>query len=548
MENNQLNKIQLKAEILTVISKLQANPDISKIDEILSVLLAQANKTDVMELLIKELIRSTEEKAVLICYMLMRLSDKDVLEERLWTLLKDRKVSDFAKSIVLNLLKDMGNKINYDEYSQYFQNAATVIDADTEKLLHVAIMNPEAQIDFMDFLSSLAADDREILVNSLGEDYTEDALANILIPVFVSDPYSPLAETALNILGLTKSQLAFHALEEAKDYLEGERLSLVKKNISALKISGVRRDDTDEFYRKVLDESRPYESYASFPDGHGNQALIFSREREDESIQMVAVVTNDKIGIVDCFGFNQISKFELSRIVDRFFSGDKYIYINATVLKTLLKKAEAISRKFDGKVSYEYVCWSNLLKDIPIEPVPMDTILSMKYVKHEVMDGILDALYMEDIVQRWFLDTQVSESFAQLAQELNVDFAKNDFSVDFDEVIEKNYDKIFSKSEKIIWNNRLLNTAYLCYLAADDALAQIFFAIYFDETAQDKLFKNILRKSIYEYYVALKFNLEEKKETTNIFALRNNKPENPLNEKQIRHVISKIEAKWVQNA
>lgn len=40
----QLNKIQLKAEILTVISKLQTLSDASKVDEIINVLEAQENK------------------------------------------------------------------------------------------------------------------------------------------------------------------------------------------------------------------------------------------------------------------------------------------------------------------------------------------------------------------------------------------------------------------------------------------------------------------------------------------------------------------------
>ncbi len=49
------------------------------------------------------------------------------------------------------------------------------------------------------------------------------------------------------------------------------------------------------------------------PTGNGNQALIFSRIRDDEgqngSIQMVATVINDTYGVLDCFGFMKFRRW-----------------------------------------------------------------------------------------------------------------------------------------------------------------------------------------------------------------------------------------------
>ena len=49
----QLNKIQLKAEILTVISKLQTLSDTSKVESIIEVLEAQEDKKLILDLLMR---------------------------------------------------------------------------------------------------------------------------------------------------------------------------------------------------------------------------------------------------------------------------------------------------------------------------------------------------------------------------------------------------------------------------------------------------------------------------------------------------------------
>ncbi|HPT41446.1 MAG TPA: hypothetical protein PLG15_03585, partial [Candidatus Gastranaerophilaceae bacterium] len=248
MSNNQLNKLQIKAEVLTVLSKLQTLPEVSGAEALMEVLLIQQDKRAILDVLIKELLKATEQRAVLICYMLLRLCEKEELEKILWDILKSSQINDGVKSVVMNLLRDLGNRVNYEKLGEYFENPDDVIDADTKKLLHVAIINPEAQIDFLDFLKSLPDKDKEILIKSLGEDYSQDELANILIPLFLYSPESDLGKIAAGILGETKSQLALHALIEALDFVEDEQtVFLIKKNISTLKIAGVRQDNTIEF-------------------------------------------------------------------------------------------------------------------------------------------------------------------------------------------------------------------------------------------------------------------------------------------------------------
>ena len=541
----QLNKIQLKAEILTVISKLQTLADTSKVESIIEVLEAQEDKKLILDLLMREFVKTKEDKAFILSYLMLKLADKEQLENALWTSLKSPTVSDYNKALILNLLKDMGNRVDYNQIDEYFESPEDIIDTETKELLHTAIMNPEAQIDFLDFLEALPYEDKVTLVQSLGEDYSEDALANILIPVFLHDPTSRIAKIALEILGKTKSQLALHALTEVLEYADEDIIPAVKRNISTLKLSGVREDNAIEFYKEVLSDSRPYECYTSYPDGHGNQALIFSREREDETIQFLAVVANDTWGIVDCFGFNQITKQEFERIVDRFYGNEESVYINQTVLKSLLNKAENIVHRNGEIVSYEYICWRSITSDVPVEPVPMEFIMEDKFNKEPLSQKDFDKICLSDVAQKWFLDTDFSDEFAEFISKINKEYRTGNYSQDLDAVIEKNLEEIIPKKDTKKWQKRILTSAYLKYLANEKAEAQRLYSLYFDEDSLHKMFVNIVRKSIYEYYMGLKFRLKEEAETTSIFARNRGEIRREFSLEELEKIIAEIENKWV---
>lgn len=550
MTVEQLNKLQIKAEILTVLSKLQTNLDAANVDEILKTLAGQEDKKAILEILIKELLKSNEQKTVLISFLALKLCDKKELEDALWEVLKNPSVQDFTKTIILNVLKDFGNKLDYEELEEYFENPNDVIDAETQKLLQVAIINPEAQIDFLDFVNSLSDADKKLLVESLGEDYSSDDLANILNPLVLYIPTSELGKTAIEILGSTKSQLALHTLSEVLDFIDDEAtIALVKKNISKLKISGVREDNSIEFYKSIL-STKPYQSYASYPDGHGNQALIFSRIRENNgvnvSIQMVAVVINDTYGILDCFGFNEISKTEFERIVTRFYNGDENVYLDSHVIKAILLNAEKLTRKQGGKIPYEYICWRNLLSDISSEAVPIELNLKSRLEQKTLTEDELEKIYMLDFIQRWFFDTEYSDEFKSLVEDLNTKIGANDFNIDLEAAVKENLNNIFSVEQKNLFDKRILLSAYLKYLAGNKEEAQLLYSLYFDEEKKSKLDENIIRKSCYEYYVALKFKYKEEHKMTNIFAMKNKQKSSEMSEKQINSAIALIEKLWVK--
>jgi hypothetical protein len=264
----------------------------------------------------------------------------------------------------------------------------------------------------------------------------------------------------------------------------------LNKGISALKLSGIRVDNAVDFYKSVLKSSSPYKSYISFPDGHGNQAVVFTRKRPDETIQFVAMVLNDIYGILDCFGFNEITDNDLAKILIKFYGKTGGVEVEHGVVKFLIDRAEKIARYNKDALPYEYVCWKNTLLDI----VPQKPELDFDFIELSTED--VNELCLLDVTQSWFYDADTSEEFKKVIDKLNNIYKENNFTADLDKFIADNYNEIFTPEEIEIWKNRYYLTAYLYNLQGENDIAQKFYSL------QDNynFLTNIIRKSIYENF------------------------------------------------
>lgn len=531
-----MNKLQIKAEILATLRALSGStmPEPSLLTDLKLI----EDKKTVLEVLIRELINADEHKSLLVCWLLTELIDKEKLNDELWNVIKGNEYNDQVKMIAFNMLKDLGNKIDYEVISGYFEKFNELINKETKELLDTAIMNPEAQIDFMDFLNALTDDDKILLIKSLEEDYANDALANIVIPVFLYYLGTSVGDVALEILGKTKSQLAFHALENAKNFAEESYQPKISKALSELKLSGIRVDNTIDFYKEILKESKPFKSYISFPDGHGNMAIIFSRIRANKSLQFLAIVINPRYGILDAFGFNSMTERDFYKIVDKFYNYQEKYELEPGVVKYLLQRAVENSYENKDPLPYEYICWESILLDI--EPTRPEVDLDKK----ELNQKDIDKLCLNNYVQNWFFDEITSPEFKVFIDKLSQEFKQNNFNVDLDKFVADNYDSVYTAKELTYQRITFNVAAYLRLLKNDKELAQIFYSL----GSNYAFLTNILRKSIYEYYVGRRYLLKNQRQVVNKFEQRLQPDIDDFQLLQLDMVISSIEAKWVDNA
>ncbi len=531
-----MNKLQIKAEVLTTLRAFMGStiPDPSLLTDLKKI----EDKKTILDVLLRELVSADEHKSLLICWLLTELIEKDYLNDELWNVIKSPDYNDQVKMICFNMLKDLGNKIDYEVISGYFEKFNELINKETKELLDTAIMNPEAQIDFMDFLNALSDNDKILLMKSLEEDYANDALANIVIPVFLYYMNSEVGEAALEILGKTKSQLAYHALDNCKKYVDEKMLPRVNKALSELKLSGIRVDNTIDFYKEILKESKPYKSYISFPDGHGNMALIFTRIRKNKTLQFLAVVINARYGILDAFGFNSMTERDFYKIVDKFYNYQEKYEIPASVVKHLLNKAVEISYDNKDLLPYEYICWESILLDIEAEKPELN--LDRK----ELSQKDIDKLCLNEYTQNWFFDEIVSEDFGKFIDKLSSTLKENKYDIDLDKFVADNFDMVFTTKELTYQMVSFNIAAYLRYIKGDKDLAQIFYSL----GSNYAFLSNILRKSIYEYYVGKRYILKNQRQASNMFEAKLQPKVDDFELLQLDMIISMIEAKWVDNA
>ncbi len=483
----ELNPFEIKAEIVNLFEELKGVKDFENYEIYYRLLDSQSDKKIICKLLFKEINNSDSDKNLL-KFLLLRYCPAKELSEKLWSIIKNSMTSNQAKIFALDLLRDIDSNWSYEECEQYLDNPDELVDADTKRILDNAIADPEVQIDFLDFLASLSDDDKVTLLKSLGNDYSKDELANMLVPVFMSMSDTEVGKVALDILGNSKSQLAYHALNSSLDFVDEKLVPAVKRNLSILKIAGIREDNSLEFYKKLLKNSKPYKFCITYPDGHGNQAIIVSRTTSGGNMQFVAIVIDDYHGIKDCFGFNNITRFECNTIIERFYRGQRALDIEPAILKSILINAEKLSKH---KMPYEYVCWRNLLADI--EPKP----LKLNYKISQLSQKQFEEILVYDFTDYWFLNSTYSDEFEEFLREIETISCEK-----YDEFIDKNVEKVFYPEENIIWTNRILNCALLKHLAGEEKAAQNLYSLYNDKKLIRELYKNILRKSVYEYYFA----------------------------------------------
>lgn len=483
----ELNPFEIKAEIVNLFEELKGVKNFEDYEVHYRLLDSQSDKKIICKLLFKEINNSDSDKNLL-KFLLLRYCTAKELSEKLWSIIKNSMTSNQAKIFALDLLRDIDSNWSYEECEQYLDNPDELVDADTKRILDNAIADPEVQIDFLDFLASLSDSDKVTLLKSLGNDYSKDELANMLVPVFMSMSDTEVGKVALDILGNSKSQLAYHALNSSLDFVDEKLVPAVKRNLSILKIAGIREDNSLEFYKKLLKNSKPYKFCITYPDGHGNQAIIVSRTTSGGNMQFVAIVIDDYHGIKDCFGFNNITRFECNTIIERFYRGQRALDIEPAILKSILINAEKLSKH---KMPYEYVCWRNLLADI--EPKP----LKLNYKISQLSQKQFEEILVYDFTDYWFLNSTYSDEFEEFLREIETISCEK-----YDEFIDQNVEKVFYPEENIVWTNRILNCALLKHLAGEEKAAQNLYSLYNDKKLIRELYKNILRKSVYEYYFA----------------------------------------------
>ncbi len=463
------NKLIIRSEVLAVIRHLTSTGDTSRQERAKQLKrLHDINQPEhVQDILVKELARtgSTETMQVLI-ELLMELGNIEFLQERLWAVIRDPKTPDEVKDGANLVLRHLGDDADPNLYLEYLSDPQGLIGRETARMLEVSTENPEALIDFIDFILSLSTPDQARLLEALHRDYPAEYIVNIFVPLLESDPAPEIWEQLVLSLGNTKSLKAAEALERFANWPE-ERLpipkKLVEKAIRHLRIAGAFRNAPEEEAQEaephpLVKDTTPYQCFATLSDGIGNQGLLFSRQRPNGDISMMSVAVNDVHGIIDCFGFYQLSVGDFHKIVEKFHEGASKIKVSAEFCRYKLKQAVAINQAKCFRIPYEYRCWEPLLEGLEdITPAELD--LNPEWVRKKWFTETGN-LYQHPDFNSWFLEQGDEASVTRILQ--RVDLLVEDYLLDAKPDVEAYCKRLEDLADNLV--NDLFETGWLALL------------------------------------------------------------------------------------
>lgn len=534
-----LNKLQIKAKVFEIINPLR---DLDAIDDkIISKAIKEikaikeADFEFIARILIKEADVKTTKSAGAFLYMAENLAPESFIELILKEL-NSNKIPDSRKMFFLNILSGLGIKFNADDINSYLKNPDEAINKETSRFLECAKIDPEAQIDFLDFYFSSDALDKKELINSVIKDFEGDRLINILSPLALSADDKEAIELCLNIMEKQKSLISIKPLK----YLSNLKTSAKIQNkafkiLQKMKMSGFYSESKlYNFYKTLLRDFEEPKAAITTPDGNSNFSVLISRKTRQGSCFLFFVAINIELGPFSCFGFSSLTENDHDTIIKRFFNSRERFFIPIEEAKAILNTLTLRRISLNKIIPYEYFCWERLLDDVEPKDGELFQILEKNLTKKELTSEVQNLTDNSPYFENWFF--RYSKNIPWFSKMMDKILELKDEELYKINGLIEEYSKNEDLKEAI--KKRLKFLAYCLNKNNKKELADTYYSLIFSEKELKTFLENILKRSVYEF--ALTLNLPRKEEA-GLFK----KPENKKDNKKAKLIIDFVEKEWI---
>lgn len=535
-----LNKLQIKAKVFEIINPLR---DLEAIDDkIISKAIKEikaikeADFEFIARILIKEADVKTTKSAGAFLYMAENLAPESFIELILKEL-NSNKIPDSRKMFFLNILSGLGIKFNADDINSYLKNPDEAINKETSRFLECAKIDPEAQIDFLDFYFSSDTLDKKELINSVIKDFEGDRLINILSPLALSADDKEAIELCLNIMEKQKSLISIKPLK----YLSNLKTSAKIQNkafkiLQKMKMSGFYSESKlYNFYKTLLRDFEEPKAAITTPDGNSNFSVLISRKTRQGSCFLFFVAINIELGPFSCFGFSSLTENDHDTIIKRFFNSRERFFIPIEEAKAILNTLTLRRISLNKIIPYEYFCWERLLDDVEPKDGELFQILEKDLTKKELTSEVQNLINNSPYFENWFF--RYSKNIPWFSKMMDKILELKDEELYKINGLIEEYSKNEDLKEAI--KKRLKFLAYCLNKNNKKELANTYYSLIFNEKELKTFLENILKRSVYEF--ALTLNLPRKEEA-GLFK----KPENKKDNKKAKLIIDFVEKEWIE--
>ena len=534
-----LNKLQIRHLVVSMLLEYQdkKQPKSSKINEDIKKLNEIENKNYLLEILLKELAKSSETTSQIIAVFITNTIPNELLKEKSTLFLEDKNISDSAKLTFITVLKQIGIELNAYEIQEYLNEPYEIAQSNIKGFLSNVEENPEVQIDLMDFYFNISKNEKIFFLNNLIEEFKEEEIIvafSIIASLASSEEEIEILE---DFLLKSKSQYAIEGLEGLiRATNNPKQKAKYKRKIQKIKLSNTKKEEN-----LLIKNSKIDKCYTGLIDGNGIFPLIFSRKDiNTNKITLILTTINVNTGINSTIGFVDIDELEVLKILSRLFNSTQCIKINAIALKSLFEHFMELNFKTDTMLPYETFVWKKYLDDVRAINFSMHKFINAKLDVTEITPKKIVNMLSSEIFDSWFYIQGQMKEFDEILEEIeNKKLTKIN---DIENLIKEVVCKSFITNEKYLKNlcDSLLLQSYILHLSNRKIMSATVNSLRFNKTYLVLFIVSIIKKSIWQYFIQRNIDLIENK-SENIF--KNNK-NNVLEEKEIEKIIESIEKEW----
>ena len=523
------DKIIIRSKIIEIIYNLKNSESFSEKNLFKATCMLKKLKNDdfVISTLLKEIDFQNPNFDIALIYISKMLSP-ELTKSECQKIIKKNTVADKKKLFLMNVLRELGESISYEETKEYLNEPENIQDTENELMARLATLNPEAQIDFLDFFFTISDENKILLLDSLKEENTGSELTQALEPIVYYDTNAKYIKNIIEILKETKcysSKLLLDFISKSNS----KYANLAKSAKNELTLSGLRENPTKrEILKTYLQNTLPLGFWGSLIDGADNFSIIFARQKGDKTIATFFNVLNLKTGISSTFGFDNITIQDFKKILKRFFKATFMIKLDDKIGAKILSDFEKITIKNNRKIPYEYLAWKNYTVDIDVQELDLIKTFEKELEKVKVTDEIYENLYSDNILMNWFVTTENSQKF----EELTAEISKSKLKIqEIEKKIKENVEEIFPDCELI---KKLIFESYFLSQIEFIEKADTLYSISKSKKYLKRMKIDMLKFSLYQHFLKLR---DEKNNIKNIFSKEES-------DADFQYYIDLFEEKW----
>jgi len=323
----------------------------------------------------------------------------------------DPTVSDIAKLTLVPVLKELGSDITDERIVEYLSDPEAAMLQMQARLLDLVGQSELGVESVLEDVTSMPVERRLGFIEWLG--HSGDArAASLLIPLLENQPGKVVtaAIDALERLGA----MAAHQTIPALDYLvansANRQLKQQARTVLGRLTMQLAPGGEDTAMIQARQQLPLNEARVSFIDGTGSQMIMISWRRPDGLLKGVNLLYQDRWGIKDCYGTDEMEAGRWSELVNEV---EEQGFINFQVsldyCRALIAEARALNKRTRHKLPVAYSIWRPYIVGDEVSSKNTMTMLDLLPFTPEVAQTAQrgDQLYQMPEFESWLFEPLV---------------------------------------------------------------------------------------------------------------------------------------------